>query len=218
MGTKQKKIIIRILIYIMGLFFLELGVAFSINSGLGVSPVNSLPYVIGLISGVETGTMVIIVFTFYILIQIVMLRKDFRWIILTQLIFSTIFGYFTNFAKMIVGSFTIPTYFGQLVILVISIIFVALGVSLYVDAKLVNMPMEGMVAAINEKLLPNKSFADVKVIMDTTVVIIGIFLSLIFLGRVEGIREGTVICALLVGKLMKKKKKILIPMIEKICF
>ena len=218
MGTKQKKIIIRILIYIMGLFFLALGVAFSINSGLGVSPVNSLPYVIGLISGVETGTMVIIVFTFYLLIQIVMLRKDFRWIILTQLIFSTIFGYFTNFAKMIVGSFTIPTYFGQLVILVISIIFVALGVSLYVDAKLVNMPMEGMVAAINEKLLPNKSFADVKVIMDTTVVIIGIFLSLIFLGRVEGIREGTVICALVVGKLMKKKKKILIPMIEKICF
>lgn len=218
MGTKQKKIIIRILIYIMGLFFLALGVAFSINSGLGVSPVNSLPYVIGLISGVETGTMVIIVFTFYILIQIVMLRKDFRWINLTQLIFSTIFGYFTNFAKMIVGSFTIPTYFGQLVMLAISIIFVALGVSLYVDAKLVNMPMEGMVAAINEKLLPNKSFADVKVIMDTTVVMIGIFLSLIFLGRVEGIREGTVICALVVGKLMKPMQKILIPMIEKICF
>ncbi len=218
METKHRKFLLRIVVYIVGLLFLAFGVAFSINSGLGVSPVNSLPYVIGLIAGVETGTMVIIVFSFYILLQMVILRRDFKWINLTQLIFSTIFGYFTNFAKTIVGDFTIPTYFGQLLMLAISIIFVALGVSLYVDAKLVNMPMEGMVAAINEKLLPNKSFADVKVIMDTTVVIIGVVLSLIFLVKVEGIREGTVICALVVGKLMKPIQKRLIPAIEKICF
>ena len=62
METKFRKFILRIVVYIIGLFFLALGVAFSINSGLGVSPVNSLPYVISLITGVEIGTMVIIVF------------------------------------------------------------------------------------------------------------------------------------------------------------
>ena len=102
--------------------------------------------------------------------------------------------------------------------LAISIVFIAVGVSLYVDAKLVNMPMEGMVAAINEKLLPKKTFADVKVIMDTSVVIIGIILSFVFLGKIEGIREGTIICALVVGKLMKPMQKRLIPKIEKLCF
>ncbi|NMB42735.1 MAG: hypothetical protein GX995_01220 [Clostridiales bacterium] len=218
METKFRKFILRIVVYIIGLFFLALGVAFSINSGLGVSPVNSLPYVISLITGVEIGTMVIIVFSFYILVQILVLRKDFKWINLTQIIFSTIFGYFTNFTKMIVGDFTIPTYFGQLLMLAISIVFIAVGVSLYVDAKLVNMPMEGMVAAINEKLLPKKTFADVKVIMDTSVVIIGIILSFVFLGKIEGIREGTIICALVVGKLMKPMQKRLIPKIEKLCF
>lgn len=218
METKFRKFILRIVVYIIGLFFLALGVVFSINSGLGVSPVNSLPYVISLITGVEIGTMVIIVFSFYILVQILVLRKDFKWINLTQIIFSTIFGYFTNFTKMIVGDFTIPTYFGQLLMLAISIVFIAVGVSLYVDAKLVNMPMEGMVAAINEKLLPKKTFADVKVIMDTSVVIIGIILSFVFLGKIEGIREGTIICALVVGKLMKPMQKRLIPKIEKLCF
>ena len=99
METKFRKFILRIVVYIIGLFFLALGVAFSINSGLGVSPVNSLPYVISLITGVEIGTMVIIVFSFYILVQILVLRKDFKWINLTQIIFSTIFGYFTNFTK-----------------------------------------------------------------------------------------------------------------------
>ena len=34
------------LIYVTGLLFMAFGVAFSVNSSLGVSPVNSLPYVI----------------------------------------------------------------------------------------------------------------------------------------------------------------------------
>lgn len=215
---KYIKIIMRIVVYIIGLFVLALGVVFSINSGLGVSPVNSLPYVISKITGRDLGVIVIIVFSFFILVQIVILRKEFKWINLTQLIFSTIFGYFTDFAKMLIGDFTIPTYFGKLLMLAISIFLVALGVSLYMEAKLVNMPMEGMVAAINQKILTNHSFADVKVIMDTSVVILGTLLSLIFLGRLEGIREGTIICALVVGKVMKPIQKKIVPIIEKLCF
>ena len=37
---------IRVLFYCIALFFMALGVAFSANSDLGISPVNSLPYVI----------------------------------------------------------------------------------------------------------------------------------------------------------------------------
>ena len=119
---------------------------------------------------------------------------------------------------MIIGDFTIPTYFGQLVMLAISIFLVALGISLYVGGQLVNMPSEGMVAAINQKFLTKHSFADVKVIVDTTIVSLGIIVSLIFLGRLEGIREGTVICAIVVGKLMKPIQKKINPIIEKLCF
>ena len=42
-------------------------------------------------------------------------------------------------------------------------------------------------------------------------------LSFVFLGKLDGIREGTVICALLVGKLMKPMQKVLKPAVEKIC-
>ncbi|SCP98150.1 YczE/YyaS/YitT family protein [Anaerobium acetethylicum] len=218
MNIKNRKFIIRILFYMIGLLCLAFGVAFSINSKLGVSPVNSLPYIISLITGNEVGICVIALFSFYILIQIVILRKEFKWINLTQLVFSTIFGYFVNFAKSVLGDFTIPTYAGQLCMLVISILLVALGVCLYVDVKLVNMPMEGMTAAINVKIFRKLPFHDVKVIMDCTVVVIGIMLSLMFLGGIEGIREGTVICALLVGKIMKPMQKVIVPMIEITCF
>lgn len=217
-STINRKFINRVVIYIIGLFFLALGVAFSINSNLGVSPVNSLPYVISLITGKDMGTMVIMVFSFFLLVQIFILRKEFKWINLTQLIFSSIFGYFTDFAKFIVGDFTIPTYAGQLVMLAISIFFVALGVCLYVNVRLVNMPMEGMTAAIQQKVFKKLEFHDVKVIMDCTVVVIGIILSWVFLGKIAGIREGTVLCAILVGKIMKPMQKVIVPIINKICF
>ncbi len=62
-------------------------------------------------------------FCFYILVQILLLRKKFRPIDLTQLVFSTIFGRFVDVAKKVVGDFAIPTYPGQLVMLAISIVF-----------------------------------------------------------------------------------------------
>lgn len=218
MNEKKVKILKRILIYIIGLFCLALGVAFSINSKLGVSPVNSLPYIISLITGKEIGLCVIGVFSLFIVIQILILRSEFKWINLTQIIFSTIFGYFVDFAKFILGDFSIQTYAGQLLMLAISILLVALGVCLYLDVKLVKMPMEGMTSAVKEKILKKLAFHDVKVIMDCTVVAIGIVVSLVFLKGIVGIREGTVLCALLVGKIMKPMQMALVPMIEKACF
>ena len=38
--------VFRILVYCVGLFILATGVAFSVNGNLGVSPVNSLPFVV----------------------------------------------------------------------------------------------------------------------------------------------------------------------------
>ena len=188
------------LIYVTGLLFMAFGVAFSVNSSLGVSPVNSLPYVISRITGLDLGNCVIGIFAFYILVQILLLRKKFRPIDLK-----------------VVGDFAIPTYPGQLVMLAISIVFVAIGVCLYMDVQLVNMPMEGMTHAVNRVFFPDKPFHDIKVIMDCLTVVIGIVLSFVFLGKLDGIREGTVICALLVGKLMKPMQKVLKPAVEKIC-
>lgn len=213
----KHNIIPRIIIYAAGLFLMAFGVAFSVNSNLGVSPVNSLPYVVSRILKVDLGRCVIAVFSGYILIQILLLRRNFRWINLTQLLFSTAFGYFVDLAKWIVGDFALPTYGGQLMMLTISIFLVAAGVCLYMDVKLINMPMEGMTHAVKEVLLPNKSFHEAKVIMDSLSVAVGIVLSLVFLGRLEGIREGTVICALLVGKVMKPMQKLLKPLVEKAC-
>lgn len=207
MAGKSGGFVKRLLTYIIGLFILALGVAFSISSNLGVSPVSSLPYVISLITGLEMGMCVTLIYSIFVIVQILILKKEFKWINLGQIVFAGVFGYFVDFAQLILGDFVIPTYLGRLLMLAISIILVAIGVYLYMSAELLNMPMEGMVTAIQQKALKKLAFADVKVIMDTVVVAIAIISSLVFLGQVLGVREGTVLSALLVGKVMKVIKK-----------
>ncbi len=45
----------RVILYAVELLFMALGVAFSVNSNLGISPVNSLPYVISKIIHMDLG-------------------------------------------------------------------------------------------------------------------------------------------------------------------
>lgn len=206
----------RVLIYIPGLFFMAIGVAVSVNANLGISPVNSLPYVISRISGFALSSCVIGVFTVYILAQIVLLRREFQWINLTQLIFSTIFGYFVDFAKWLLGDFCLPTYAGRLVMLAASIVVVSLGVELYLEASLVPMPMEGMTLALAQ--VTKKPFPNVKIVVDCTVVLLGLVLSLALLHRLDGVREGTIIAAVVTGKVIALIKKPLSPLIQKACF
>ena len=209
-----RQFLLRVGIYVVGLFFMALGVALSVNANLGISPVNSLPYVVSVISGIDQGTCVIIIFCLYILAQILLLRREFRLIDLTQILFSTIFGYLVNFAKWLVGDFTLPTYAGQLLMMAVSIVVVALGVALYVEANLVNMPMEGMTMALAKKM--GKPFHNVKIAVDCFVVALGAILSLVFLGRLDGVREGTVIAAIVTGKILALMKRGLTPLLTRI--
>lgn len=210
------QLLIRVAVYCLGLFFLALGVAFSVNSNLGVSPVNSLPYVISRILELPMGSCVTAVFCSYILLQVLILRREFNPVNLLQILFSTVFGYFVDFAKALVGDFAIPTYFGQLTMLAVSIVFIALGIVFYLDAQLVPMPMEGLTAAIAGKL--HKPFPTMKTVVDCAVVLTGAVLCIVCFGKLDGIREGTVITAMVTGKLVALLKKPLSPILSRICF
>lgn len=206
----RKNVIYRIIMYILGLFVLAMGVAFSINSNLGTSPVSSLPYVISTLTSSTMSLWVPIIFGFYIVLQIIILRKNFKWINLAQIIFAFVFGYFTDFTQMILGDFTIAdymgsspvlVYIGQLLMLIISIVLIGIGVSMYINAKLLPMPMEGLSLTIAQ--VTGVKFSTMKTIVDTVVVVVGIILSFIISGKLVGIREGTVIAAICVGFMVR---------------
>ena len=213
--TTPARLAARLGIYTLGLLILAFGIALAVNCELGVSPVSSLPYVVSLIFNVSLGTCTTIVYATYVLLQMVLLRK-FQPALLLQLVFSTIFGWFVDWAKYVLGDFCLPTYFGQLAMLAASIVLIGFSLVLYIDVKLAPMPAEGLVGCLADKL--GRPFSQMKTAFDCTSVLVAAVLSLVFLGGLVGIREGTVLTALLVGKMMGVLRKFAGPVIRKVCF
>ena len=77
----------------------------------------------------------------------------------------------------------------------------AFGISLEVYANVLMVPGEGIVYAISKVL--NKEFGVVKACFDVTLMLTAVTLSLIFFRGLNGIGEGTVISALVVGMIVR---------------
>ena len=197
----------RYLLLLVGLTIMAFGVAFSIKASLGTSPISSVPYVISLFTPLSVGTATITMHCVFILLQILILRKDYHPIQLMQLPVAFFFGYLTDFGVCAVQRISYHAYWQQWIICLIGILLVAVGVSLEVKAGVVVLAGEGVVLAIC-KVFPVK-FGHMKVGFDVTLVLIACILSIVFTGRLQGVREGTVAAALLVGTLARQFGKLL---------
>ena len=200
-------IIRRYLLLLAGLAIMAFGVAFSIKASLGTSPISSVPYVVSLFAPLTVGTATIIMHCVFILLQILILRKKYHPIQLMQLPVAFFFGYLTDFGVWAVQGITCDHYLQQWLVCLIGIFLVAVGVSLEVKAGVVVLAGEGVVLAIC-KVIPVK-FGYMKVGFDVTLVAVACVLSFVFTGRLQGVREGTVAAALLVGLIAKQLGKML---------
>ena len=198
----------RYLLLLVGLSIMAFGVAFSIKASLGTSPISSVPYVVSLFTPLTVGTATITMHCVFILLQILILRKNYHPIQLMQLPVAFFFGYLTDFGVWAVQGITCNTYWQQWIVCLIGILLVAVGVSFEVKAGVVVLAGEGVVLAIC-KVLPKVKFGYMKVGFDVTLVVIACVLSIVFTGRLQGVREGTVAAALLVGLIAKQLGKLL---------
>lgn len=198
----------RYLLLLVGLSIMAFGVAFSIKASLGTSPISSVPYVVSLFTPLTVGTATIVMHCVFILLQILILRRNYHPIQLMQLPVAFFSGYLTDFGVWAVQGVRCTTYWQQWIVCLIGILLVAVGVSLEVKAGVVVLAGEGVVLAIC-KVLPKIKFGYMKVGFDVTLVVIACVLSLGFTGRLQGVREGTVAAALLVGLIAKQLGKLL---------
>ena len=96
-NTKGSRLFVRIPAYVIGLLIMTLGVAISVKSNLGVSPVSSIPYTITCVVGLEMGKATILFHAVLVLLQILLLRRAFQAKNLLQIFAGILFGYFTPF-------------------------------------------------------------------------------------------------------------------------
>lgn len=189
----------------IGMIIMSFGVAFSIKSELGTSSISSVPYVTSVISGLSVGVTTIIMNFLFILAQIIILRKRYEWIQLLQLPAVVLFGVMIDVAGIVLEPIPVSNYFQRWVLCIVGILLLALGVSLEVTADFVTTPGEGLVIAIC-KVTPMK-FGNMKVLFDVILVCVAVALSFAFLGKLDGVREGTVASAVFVGLITKLFRK-----------
>lgn len=209
-AKNKKQFLLRCAVLCAGLAFMALGVAFSIKANLGVSPISSVPYITAYLSGLSTGTTTFIMNCLFVVIQILILRKNYDKFQLLQIPASLIFGALIDLFEYMIKSLGYSNYFSQWIYCIFGIIFLAFGVSLEVAAGLITNAGEGIVLAIC-KVAPIK-FGNMKVIFDVTLMCITIVISLIALHKLQGVREGTIAAAVCVGFITKFFARILKPL------
>ena len=204
----------RYLIYLISLFIISLGASLSIKANLGTSPLICLPYVCSLITNLSVGIVIFLFTILFIVIQIALLGKGFEKRQYLQLVIGFIFSFFVDFSLMIVNFINPIGYINQFLLLLFSCLVVAFGVLLEIQTEVVYLPADGVIVAISKVL--KKDFPKVKPFVDTSMVIIAAILSIVFLGYLAGVREGTIISALIIGPIVKILKKYFDPYVSRL--
>ena len=196
----------RYLIFLVGLFVNSLGVSLITKANLGTSPISSIPYVLSLNFPFTLGNFTIFFSIFLIVLQLIILRKNFKLEHILQIPVSIIFGYFIDLTMILFSWVNPEAYIMKIVYLLIGCLILGVGVYMEVLADVVMLPGESFVRAI--VLTWKTNFGTTKICFDVSMSVIAAVLSFVFAGRLAGVREGTVIAALLVGfiaRLLGKK-------------
>lgn len=192
----------RYLVFLLGLFVNSLAVSIITKASLGTSPISSIPYVLSLNFPFTLGNFTIFFSVFLIVLQLFILRKNFKLEHLLQIPISVAFGYFIDATMLLLGWLDPQQYWVKIVTLLVGCLILGIGVYMEVLANVAMLPGESFVRAVSSTW--DFEFGTVKIIFDTSMVVIAAVLSFILSHQLLGVREGTVIAALLVGFIARK--------------
>ena len=216
---KHDHIVRRIAIFAVGLMVISLSIGLITKASLGTPPISSIPYSLSLIfPSLTLGNFTIMYSLLLVFLQLVLLGKEADKINLgLQVIISFIFGYFIDFGLMVLGDFSPDVYWERIACVLIGCFGLAFGVYLQIVADFTMVPGDGFAYALSVKI-KRKPYRVVRVCSDVTMIVIAAVIGFVAIGTTGGVREGTVISALLVGTIagiyfsrLKALTRVLVP-------
>lgn len=198
---KKKNLVRRYIVFLFGLFISSLGVAFVTKASLCTSPISSIPYVLSLKFTPTLGVFTIYFSLFLILLQIVILGKKFNKIDLLQIPVSILFGYFIDISMFLLTWVNSDIYVVKVLYLLIGCVILGFGVYLEVIADVLMLPGESFVRSLTIRF--GVDFGITKVCFDASMTVTAGIISFILFNTINGVREGTIVAALIVGLIAK---------------
>lgn len=191
----------RWLLLVWGMLVATAGIVFITRAGLGTTPISTVPFTVGEITGLTFGEATFAVNILFVLVQWALLRSRFHYSSFFQIPIVSVFSWFIDLHMGWTAWIRDDPYVVRFLWGLLGNLFLAFGIYWQVASKTIVQPGEGMVLAFSVVL--RKSFGTVKVWNDVTLVLLAVVLGFVCLGHVAGVREGTVVSAFLVGFLIK---------------
>ena len=203
--TDKTELIKRYIFLLAGLFVNGLGVSFITKAGLGTSPITSIPYTLSLGFTPTVGMFTLVFNIFLVILQVILLRRNFQLQNLLQLPIIALFSFFIDLTMSLLGFMQPETYAMKVVSLIVGCLILGFGVFMEMVANVAMLPGEATVGAVSDVF--STDFGKTKIAFDSSMTVIAAILSFIMFRHLDGVREGTIVAAILVGFIARLFKK-----------
>lgn len=189
----------RLFWFAAGILINSFGIVLITKGALGTSQISSIPYVLSLqVPSISFGMFSFIMNMVYIVLQALLLRKQFKPFQLLQIVVNVVFSASIDVFMAMLSFYAPQQLFTRVLSAIAGCIVLAFGISVEVAPDLIMVPGEGIVAAISK--VSGRRFGSVKVAFDVTLILIAAALSWVFFGDLVGVGVGTLLSAVSVGQ------------------
>lgn len=200
---KQKKFIIDLLLTVLAIALIGFGLALLIKADLGQSTVSGFTNTLAHALNMKAGTILIYFNMCCFVLELILLGKKVKPIIILQPLLSLVFGNIVNFFLydfVFLSNLVFTNYAFQMIGLLTGILTMSIGVSLMMTVQLVILPYDALIVVISERFrIP---FIKVRTGADFIFVASSLIMAFALSLSFYPVREGTVIFALTVGSLI----------------
>lgn len=191
----------RYLFFLVGLFVNSFGISFITKSALGTSPISSVPYTLSLGFAPTLGMFTLYMSIVLVFLQLLLMRKNFPKQYFLQIPLSFLFSYFIDLSMSLLEILNPQLYPVKIICLLIGCAILGFGVFMEVVADVAMLPGECFVNAVSKTF--HTDFGKTKIAFDSCMTVTAVALSLILYHHLAGVREGTIVAAILVGTIAR---------------
>lgn len=199
----MKKEIVQLLEMSLGVMFTALGITFMMKSGLGQTAVTAFTQNICNIFSLKSGTFLIVFNISCILLQLLILGKDFKKLQIIQLVIAYLQGQLVNvfcYDMPVISTMQSDNYIIVWIWMLCGILFASYGVAMIMTADLVKHPFEELCMILSRRW--NMPFSKLRMRADILFMALSLVMILLFKLNLSTLREGTWVCMLILGKSM----------------
>ena len=195
----------RVLVLVLGLSIMAFAIAMSKKAFLGTSPISCIPATLTDCYpewGLTLGDWTIVFNLILVGLQVCILRRDYRPVQVLQILLAVFLGKMTDVSMDYLLFFmNADSYVMQWIFCILSCALLGLGVMIEIKAKLLVVPGDGLVIAMAAHVR-KLDFRKLKLLTDSSMVIIAAVISLCAVSYLTGAREGSIFAAIAISNFL----------------